>query len=151
MDPAIATPAIPFALPDSPAEGDLLGKYFRGLGDTTRVRILELLAEHAELSVGDLVTRLGQSQPKVSNHLGCLRWCGFVEAHREHPSVHYRLADERVRQLLGLGRGCSPTTWNTSPHAAASPRSPDLSRLRAATRPGVAAVGSLTVGARSMA
>jgi ArsR family transcriptional regulator, cadmium/lead-responsive transcriptional repressor len=96
--------AAPFVLPDAPAEPDLVAKYFRGLGDPTRVRILELLQEHGELPVGDLVERLGQSQPKVSNHLACLRWCGFVETRREHPSVYYRIADARVAQLLALGR-----------------------------------------------
>jgi ArsR family transcriptional regulator, cadmium/lead-responsive transcriptional repressor len=98
------TAAAPFVLPDAPAEPDLVAKYFRGLGDATRVRILELLQEYGELPVGELVERLGQSQPKVSNHLACLRWCGFVETRREHPSVYYRVADERVAQLLALGR-----------------------------------------------
>jgi DNA-binding transcriptional ArsR family regulator len=94
----------PFVLPESPAEPDLVAKYFRGLGDPTRVRILELLDEHGELSVGELVGKLGQSQPKVSNHLACLRWCGFVQTRREHPSVYYRVADDRVSELLALGR-----------------------------------------------
>jgi ArsR family transcriptional regulator, cadmium/lead-responsive transcriptional repressor len=94
----------PFVLPEAPAEPDLVAKYFRGLGDPTRVRILELLQEHGELSVGELVERLGQSQPKVSNHLACLRWCGFVVARREHPSVYYRVADDRVAELLALVR-----------------------------------------------
>ena len=105
MEPTdLVTASAPFVLPDAPAEHDLVAKYFRGLGDSTRVRILELLQEHGELSVGDLVERLGQSQPKVSNHLACLRWCGFVETRREHPSVYYRVADARVAQLLALGR-----------------------------------------------
>jgi len=94
----------PFVLPEVPAEPDLVAKYFRGLGDPTRVRILELLQGHGELSVGELVERLGQSQPKVSNHLACLRWCGFVLTRRAHPTVYYRIADERVDQLLALGR-----------------------------------------------
>ena len=94
----------PFVLPDAPAEADLVAKYFRVLGDPTRERILELLQEHGELPVGELVGRLGQSQPKVSNHLACLRWCGFVETRRQHPSVYYRIADSRVSELLALGR-----------------------------------------------
>ena len=98
------TPIAPFVLPAAPAEPDLVAKYFRGLGDPTRVRILELLREHGELSVGELVERLGQSQPKISNHLACLRWCGFVHTRRAHPIVYYRVADERVAQLLELGR-----------------------------------------------
>ena len=94
----------PFALSDAPTEPELVGKYFRALGEPTRVRILALLRDHDELSVGELVARLGQSQPKVSNHLACLRWCGFVRTRREHPTVHYRIADERVSELLALGR-----------------------------------------------
>jgi ArsR family transcriptional regulator, cadmium/lead-responsive transcriptional repressor len=95
-------PLAPFVLPEAPVASDLVAKYFRGLGDPTRVRILELLHEHGELAVGDLVERLAQSQPKVSNHLACLRWCGFVETRREHPSVYYRIADGRVAELLAL-------------------------------------------------
>jgi DNA-binding transcriptional ArsR family regulator len=102
-DPVPATLTAPFVLPEAPAEPDLLAKYFRGLGDATRVRILELLHEHGELSVGELVYHLSQPQPKVSNHLACLRWCGFVATRRAHPSVYYRIADERVAALLDLG------------------------------------------------
>ena len=94
----------PFALPESPTEPELVGKYFRALGDPTRVRILGLLGEHGELSVTNLVDRLSQSQPKVSNHLACLRWCGFVQTRRDHPTVYYRVADERVAELLALAR-----------------------------------------------
>jgi DNA-binding transcriptional ArsR family regulator len=92
----------PFRLPEAPARGDLVAKYFRGLGDPTRVRILELLRDEGELSVGDLVERLGEPQPKVSNHLACLRWCGFVEARREHRVVFNRIADQRVLEMLEL-------------------------------------------------
>jgi DNA-binding transcriptional ArsR family regulator len=95
---------MPFALPAQPTEPDLVAKYFRVLADPTRVRIVELLEQHAELSVGQLAEELGQPQPKVSNHLACLRWCGFVHTRREHPSVFYRVADERVGELLALGR-----------------------------------------------
>jgi DNA-binding transcriptional ArsR family regulator len=92
----------PFALSETPTEPELVGKYFRALGDPTRLRILELLHEHDELSVTEIVERLGQPQPKVSNHLACLRWCGFVHTRRVHPTVYYRVADERVTQLLAL-------------------------------------------------
>ena len=92
----------PFRLPEAPARSDLVAKYFRGLGDPTRVRILELLRDEGELSVGGLVERLGQPQPKVSNHLACLRWCGFIEARREHRTVYNRIADKRVVKMLEL-------------------------------------------------
>ena len=95
----------PFRLPKSPERADLVAKYFRGLGDPTRLRILELLRAEDELSVGELVERLGIGQTKVSNHLACLRWCGFVEARREHRTVYNRIADERVITLIDLGSG----------------------------------------------
>jgi DNA-binding transcriptional ArsR family regulator len=56
------------------------------------------------MSVGELVAGVGQAQSKVSNHLACLRWCGFVDAQRDGRVVRYRLADQRVSQLLELGR-----------------------------------------------
>jgi len=94
--------AAPFRLPAAPARTDLVAKYFRGFGDPVRLRILELLRAEGELSVSQLVERLGVSQPKVSNHLACPRWCGFVEARREHRLVHNRIADERVVVMLDL-------------------------------------------------
>jgi ArsR family transcriptional regulator, cadmium/lead-responsive transcriptional repressor len=93
----------PFRLPDSPTPVDLVAKYFRVLGDPTRLRILELI-EDDELSVGELVDRLGLGQSQVSNHLACLRWCGFVETRREHRSVFYALADPRVAAVVKLAR-----------------------------------------------
>jgi DNA-binding transcriptional ArsR family regulator len=82
-------------------ETDVLAKYFRGFGDPTRLRILELLRKE-ERSVGELVEALRQPQPKVSNHLACLRWCGFVSAERRGKRVFYRLADDRVADIIDM-------------------------------------------------
>jgi DNA-binding transcriptional ArsR family regulator len=92
----------PFQLPAAPLATDLVTKYFRGLGDPSRLRILELLRNEGELSVGELVNRLALPQPKVSNHLACLRWCGFIEARREGRTVYNRIADPRVAAMLDL-------------------------------------------------
>jgi ArsR family transcriptional regulator, cadmium/lead-responsive transcriptional repressor len=102
--PDTSSLSAPFALPEQVTEPDLLAKYFKVLADPTRVRVLELLEDRGELAVGEIVRALGQSQSKVSNHLACLRWCGFVSTRREHPSVLYRVADPRVLQILALGR-----------------------------------------------
>ena len=111
----------PFRLPASPARTDLVAKYFRALGDSTRLRILRLLQADGELSAGDLTRRLGQPQPKVSNHLACLRWCGFVETRRDHRVIYYRLADQRVAALLELADGLLA---NNADHVAACCRIP---------------------------
>ena len=79
-------------------------KFFHGLSDLTRLRIVELLLE-GEKNVSELVALLGQPQSRVSNHLACLRWCGYVDGRRDGKFVYYRVADPRVRQLLELARG----------------------------------------------
>jgi ArsR family transcriptional regulator, cadmium/lead-responsive transcriptional repressor len=95
----------PFRLPASPARTDLVAKYFRALGDPTRLQLLGLLQTEGELSAGELTRRLGHPQPKVSNHLACLRWCGFVTTRRDHRIIYYRLADQRVAAMLELAEG----------------------------------------------
>jgi ArsR family transcriptional regulator, cadmium/lead-responsive transcriptional repressor len=92
----------PFAIADAPTRIELLAKYFRGLGDPTRLRVLQLLEESGELAAGEIVSRLGLPQATVSTHLGCLRWCGFVTTRREDRSVIYRLADHRVSELVAV-------------------------------------------------
>ena len=82
-----------------------MAKYFRGLGDPIRLQILALLRDEGELTVGELVDRLRLPQPKVSNHLACLRWCGFVAARREGRTVYNRIADPRVVRVIELARG----------------------------------------------
>jgi DNA-binding transcriptional ArsR family regulator len=99
-----AISASPFRLPAAPLEADLIAKYFRGLGDPIRLGILELLRSEGELSVRELVHRLAMPQPKVSNHLACLRWCGFVAVRREGRTVFNRIADARVEAMLELGQ-----------------------------------------------
>jgi DNA-binding transcriptional ArsR family regulator len=95
--------AAPFRVDEQPAPLDLVAKYFRALGDPTRLRLIAVL-EKEELSVGELVERLELPQPKASKHLACLRWCGFVLTRREHRTVYYRVADDRVAEILALGR-----------------------------------------------
>ena len=51
-------------------------------GESTRLRLLALLTE-AELTVTEIVSILGQSQPRVSRHLKLLVEAGLVERHRE--------------------------------------------------------------------
>jgi len=41
-------------------------------------------------------------QSRVSNHLACLKWCGYVAAERRGRSVIYSVTDERVRSIVEL-------------------------------------------------
>lgn len=80
---------------------EALARYFRILGDPTRLRIIEALLER-ERTVSELVEIVEAPQSRVSNHLACLRWCRLVESERRGRTVVYRVADERVSQVLAL-------------------------------------------------
>ncbi len=84
-------------------ETDLVTRFFQILSDPTRVRIVELLLE-GEQNVSELVRRLGVPQARVSSHLGCLRWCGYIGSRREGKFIYYRITDPRVSELIGLAR-----------------------------------------------
>ncbi len=90
---------------------DVLSRVGDALGDPTRRAVL------AELLAGDgypaeLAARLGVSRTVMSNHLACLRGCGFVTATYEGRRVRYRLADETIgdalRMLAALPLGPCP-------------------------------------------
>ncbi len=66
-------------------------------GEETRLRLLVLLAQ-CELTVSEVVTILGQSQPRVSRHLKLLVDAGLVERRREGAWAFFRLA-----QTAGIG------------------------------------------------
>jgi len=89
--------------PPTSATG-VTAKFFRGLGDPTRIRVLQLLSE-GERTVGELVDLTGMLQGRLSSHLACLRWCGFVATRRSGRLVYYRIADDRVLGLLVAAEG----------------------------------------------
>src|SRR6266545_2603088 len=71
---------------------EVLASFFQGLADPTRVRILELLRERPR-TVTELVADLGLAQGRVSSHLSCLRWCGYVLGEVDGRFTRYRLID----------------------------------------------------------
>ncbi|WP_041328386.1 ArsR/SmtB family transcription factor [Rubrobacter xylanophilus] len=85
------------------AELCLLARFFNGFSNSTRLSILLLLARRGEMRVGELVSELGAPQPRVSDHLRCLSWCGYVKVRRSGRNAYYSLADERVLEVLRLG------------------------------------------------
>src|ERR671938_1021402 len=81
----------------------LLAGFFNGFANSTRLSILLLLARQGETKVGELVRELEAPQPRVSDHLRCLAWCGYVKVRREGRNAYYSVADERVLEVLRLG------------------------------------------------
>ena len=78
-------------------------RFFKGLGDPIRLKILEFLCD-GERAVSEIVERLGLPQNQVSMHLGCLRWCGYVKTRKVGRYVYYSLADPRVTDIIALAK-----------------------------------------------
>jgi DNA-binding transcriptional ArsR family regulator len=83
---------------------DLMAKFYRALGDPTRLDLLEFCAED-ERTGTECVERAGLSQGRVSAHLACLVSCGLVSVRRQGRFAYYRVTDPRVAQLVGIGKG----------------------------------------------
>ena len=88
---------------DREALNAVTARFFKGLGDPIRLKVLEFL-EDGERSVSEIVEYLGLPQNQVSMHLGCLRWCGYVRTRKEGRYVFYSLGDSRVMGILGLAK-----------------------------------------------
>ena len=68
------------------------------LAEPRRLQILDLLRD-SERPVGELVARLGVSQPAVSKHLRVLRDAGLVEARADAQRRLYRIRPEPLAEL----------------------------------------------------
>jgi DNA-binding transcriptional ArsR family regulator len=68
------------------------------LAEPRRLAILDLLRD-GERPVGELVHRLGVSQPAVSKHLRVLKDAGLVEARVEAQRRLYRIRAEPLAEL----------------------------------------------------
>ena len=75
----------------------------QAVGDPTRIWILYALHEQPRY-VKALALALGISQPTVSRHLGVLRRRGLVTTGRDGAMMVYRLADDRIIEVLDTMR-----------------------------------------------
>jgi DNA-binding transcriptional ArsR family regulator len=89
--------------PEPVPADELLAKFMRGLGDPTRLRIVRYLLAGPR-TVSEIVAYLDAPQSRISNHLACLKWCGYVSTQRLGRSIAYRIADRRVRTIIELAR-----------------------------------------------
>jgi DNA-binding transcriptional ArsR family regulator len=71
---------------------------FDVLAEPTRRRILDLLLEQPR-SVGELVERLGLSQPGTSKHLRVLREAGLVNVRQDAQRRWYELRPEPLAEV----------------------------------------------------
>lgn len=89
---------------------DRVAEMFKLLGDPTRCRILYALLDSPDLRVLDIAAVTITSQTTVSAALRLLRTAGVVIGRRDGRTVHYRIADDHVAELLTV-------SWQHSRHA----------------------------------
>lgn len=75
--------------------------FLKALSHENRLLLLCLLSER-ERSVGELENILSLRQAAVSQQLARLRFDGLVSARRDGKTVHYSLANEKVRAIISL-------------------------------------------------
>lgn len=91
----------------SPKDARQLAGKLKALADETRLQMVVLLAEHAELCVCDFEHALGITQSKASRHLRYLLNAQLLDDRREGLWVYYRLADDLeppLRNILASAR-----------------------------------------------
>ncbi len=68
-----------------------MDEVFKALGDPTRLRIVQLLAQHGEVCVCIIVNELEMNQPAVSHHMAKLKQAGLLNSRKDGQWIHYSL------------------------------------------------------------
>ena len=99
-----------------PAEADVLAGRFKALADPTRLRLISLVAAHAdqEACVCDLTEPVGLSQPTVSHHLKILVDARVLTRSQRGKWAYYRLVPETLNALSALIASPDRTQAGTS-------------------------------------
>lgn len=79
-----------------------LSEFFKIFGDTTRIRIIQLIALR-ELCVCDIATILGITQSATSHQLKILRQFGVAKPRKEGKMMYYSISDEHVHDIFFNG------------------------------------------------
>jgi ArsR family transcriptional regulator, lead/cadmium/zinc/bismuth-responsive transcriptional repressor len=87
----------------APRDAAALAATFAVLGDPTRVRLLDALAQR-ELCVCELSELVSSTESAVSHQLRLLRSLRLVRSRRAGRMVYYALDDDHIRALLTQGR-----------------------------------------------
>jgi ArsR family transcriptional regulator, arsenate/arsenite/antimonite-responsive transcriptional repressor len=78
-----------------------LSKIFKAVADPNRQRIMFLLREKGELSVGDIAAALNLTQPATSQHLRVLKEAEALLSRKSGLQMYYCLCSERLCDAVG--------------------------------------------------
>lgn len=89
--------------PISPSVAELIGRHLRVVGQPVRIRLIDVLRDGRERSVGELAESVGINGFDASKHLAVLLSAGVVRQRRAGRHSRYRLAPgSRAMQLYDL-------------------------------------------------
>lgn len=72
---------------------------FEGLGDKTRLQMIELIAENEEMFAQQIVKKLGMKQSTVSRHLNQLHQSGIVNIRQEGTTKFFSVNKKELRKV----------------------------------------------------
>ncbi len=76
-------------------ETTILADLLKVVADTTRLRILDLIASQPDaICVCDISSQFNQHPPTISHHLRVLRTAGLVDVEKQGLWVHYRATSQ---------------------------------------------------------
>ncbi len=79
-----------------------LSEFFKFFGDTTRIRIIQILL-NGEISVTEIAEKLQLGQSVVSHQLRILRTANLVRPRRIGRMAFYALDDEHIETIFKMG------------------------------------------------
>lgn len=82
---------------------DHAARSLKAMSHPLRLKILCTLGDQ-EVSVQDIVERVGTSQSNISQHLAILRDKGILSSRKDANRVFYKVVDSRTLQLIGMMR-----------------------------------------------
>ncbi len=83
----------------------LAARSMKAMAHPLRLKILCLLSSTTtEVSVHEIVTKVGTSQSNISQHLSILRDKGILVARKDANKVFYKVSDPKITKLIGLLR-----------------------------------------------
>lgn len=82
---------------------DRASRSLKAMSHPLRLKILCTLGDQ-EVSVQDIVDRVGTSQSNISQHLAILRDKGILSSRKDTNRVYYKVVDSRTLQLIGMMR-----------------------------------------------
>ena len=91
---------------------DRASRSLKAMSHPLRLRILCVLSER-EISVQDIVEKVGTSQSNISQHLAILRERGILSSRKDANRVYYRIGDNRTLQLIKMMQQVFCSTHNT--------------------------------------